>query len=150
MLTPTRILAPTDFSECSNKAVEQALDIAGEYKAKVFVFHVIHEEPLHPVPFIDTVLEKKVLDMIKDQGLVEAGERMRRQLDAFPRAKEVEVITDIRRGIAYEEILKKADEEKIDLIVISCLGRTALEKYFIGSVARNVLKGSKVPVLLTK
>ncbi|HEY3277685.1 MAG TPA: universal stress protein [Syntrophorhabdaceae bacterium] len=147
---PTRILVPTDFSEYSDKALEQALDIAKEYKAKVFLFHVIHEEPLHPIPFVDTVLEKKVLEMICDQARVEAEQRMRTQLEKFPQTKEVEVVTGIRRGIAYEEILKEAEDNKVDLIVIGSLGRTAIAKYFIGSVARNVLKGATCNVLLAK
>jgi nucleotide-binding universal stress UspA family protein len=41
-------------------------------------------------------------------------------------------------------------EKGIDLIIISSLGKTGLGKYFIGGVARNVLKGSACPVLLTK
>ena len=114
MLMPTRILVPTDFSEYSDKALEQALDIAKQYHAKVFVFHVIYEEPLHPVPFIDTVLEQKVLEMIKDQARIEAEARLQRQLDGFPQAKEVEVETDIRRGITYEEILKEAEGKRAD------------------------------------
>lgn len=150
MLMPTRILVPTDFSEFSDKALQQALDIASQYKAKVFVSHVIHEEPLYAVPFVDVVVEQKVLDMIKDQTISQAEEKMRAQIAKFPRAKEVEVVTDIRKGIPYEEILKEAEEKKIDLIVIASLGRTAIARFLIGSVARNVLKGSKCPVLLTK
>jgi universal stress protein A len=50
----------------------------------------------------------------------------------------------------YEEILKEGKEQGIDLIVIASLGRSGIAKYLIGSVARNVLKGSKCPVLLTK
>jgi universal stress protein A len=150
MFRPTSILVPTDFSEHSDKALEQALDLAGEYNARVLVFHVIHEEPQHPVPFIDTVLEKKVLEMIKDQALIEARERMKKQLEKFPRAREMDVSTDIRRGIAYEEILAEAKEKGIDLIVIASLGRTGIAKYFIGSVARNVVKSATSAVLLTK
>ena len=58
--------------------------------------------------------------------------------------------SDVRRGVPYEEILKEAEEKGVDLIVIASLGRTGLAKYLIGSVARNVLKRAKCPVLLTK
>lgn len=150
MLMPTKILVPTDFSEPSDRALEQALDIAKEYDAKVFLLHVIHEEAQHAVPFVDSVLEKEVLQLIKDQARIEAQERLQTQLDKFPQAKDVEVVTGIRRGITYEEILKEGKEKGCDLIVIASLGRTGIAKYFIGSVARNVLKGSKCPVLLTK
>jgi nucleotide-binding universal stress UspA family protein len=49
-----------------------------------------------------------------------------------------------------EEILKEEQEKGIDLIVIASLGQTGLGKYLIGGIARNVLKGAKCPVLLTK
>ena len=48
------------------------------------------------------------------------------------------------------EILKEGREQKIDLIVIASLGQSGMAKYFMGSVARNVLKGARCPVLLTK
>jgi universal stress protein A len=47
MLMPTKILVPTDFSEYSDKALNQAFDIAQRYKAKVYVFHVVHEKMSH-------------------------------------------------------------------------------------------------------
>ncbi|MCK7474922.1 MAG: universal stress protein [Rhodopseudomonas palustris] len=49
MLIPTKILVPTDFSEYSDKALSQALDIAQEYKAKVYVLHVVHEKISHGI-----------------------------------------------------------------------------------------------------
>ena len=58
--------------------------------------------------------------------------------------------TNVRYGVPYDEILKEAEEKKIDLIVIASLGRSGIAKYLIGCVARNVLKGSRCPVLLTK
>ena len=44
MLRPTKILVPTDYSDYSDKALKQALDIAKHYNAKVFLFHVIPKE----------------------------------------------------------------------------------------------------------
>lgn len=58
--------------------------------------------------------------------------------------------TNVRKGVPSEEILKEGKEKGIDLIVIASLGRSGIAKYLIGNVARNVLKGSKCPVLLTK
>lgn len=149
MLMPTKILVPTDFSEPSNRALEQALDIAKQYNAKVFIVHVIHEEIPHSVGF-DFSLSQEILQEIKDRKLEEAKERMKKQLEAFPKSKDVEVNTAIRQGVSYQEILEEGKEKKADLIVIASLGRTGIAKYLIGSVARNVLKGSKCPVLLTK
>ena len=79
-----------------------------------------------------------------------AKKRLQKQIDKFPQSKYVEVLSEVVIGIPSEEILEVQKEKGIDLIIISSLGRTGLGKYFIGSVARNVLKGSACPVLLTK
>ena len=149
MLMPTKILVPTDFSEYSDKALRQAFDIAKQYNAKVYVLHVIHE---------------KMTDRIDDYGLTypsyvrngngndERGSRMKlqKEIDKFPQTKELEVFSDVVIGNTSEAILEEETSKGIDLIVIASLGRKGIAKYLIGSVARNVLKGSKCPVLLTK
>jgi universal stress protein A len=148
MLKPTKVLVPTDFSEHSDKALEQALDIAEQYHAKVFLLHVVHEE-IHPV-ILKHSPSKELAQDIKVRHWTETKDRLNIQLNKFPHVKEEEVVTRIREGIPYEKILEFGKEEGIDLIVIASLGRTGIAKYLIGGVARNVLKGSKCPVLLTK
>jgi universal stress protein A len=149
MLKPTRILVPTDFSEPSDKALEQALEIAKQYHAKVFLLHVIREEIPYQID-IGIITDEGLREQIRNSQLAEARERLQHQIDKFPQAKEVEIVSSIRQGIPYDKILEEGREKEIDLIVIASLGRTGIAKYLIGSVARNVLKGSKCPVLLTK
>jgi len=148
MLRPTKILVPTDFSEYSDKALKQALDIATQYKAKVFVLHVIHEQITQCV--YDYCLPTAEVQRAEEQLMASAKQNLQKQLEKFPAAKEVEVTADVRKGHPSEEILKEEEEKGIDLIVIASLGQTGLRKYLIGSIARNVLKGAKCPVLLTK
>jgi len=99
---------------------------------------------------LDFTIPEAVMRQINDDTLTWAKESLQKQLGSFPQAKEVEVTTNVRQGVPYEEILKEGKEQGIDLIVIASLRRTGIAKYLIGSVARNVLKGSKCPVLLTK
>jgi len=149
MLMPTKILVPTDFSTYSDKALRQAFDIAKQYNAKVYVIHVVHE---------------KITDTIDDYGITypsyvkenegkmidEAKKKMKEQIDKFPQSKELEIESDVQIGNISEAILQEEKNKGIDLIVIASLGRSGIAKYLIGSVARNVLKGAKCPVLLTK
>lgn len=149
MLKPTKILVPTDFSEYSDRALAQGLDIAQHYKAKLFLLHVVHGDIYRSVLEF-TFLEETVRHSIKDRATDWAHDSLQKQLGHFPQAKNVEIVTHVRWGIPYEEILKEEMEKGIDLIVIATLGRSAIARYLIGNVARNVLKGSKCPVLLTK
>jgi len=148
MLAPTRILVPTDFSEYSGRALGQGLDIAQQYRAKVFLLHVIHED-IHRGNF-EFTLPEELVHQIRDGAVASANTGFQNQLSSFPQAREVEVVTDIREGIPYDEILKEEKEKEIDLVVIASLGKTGLKKYLIGGVARHVLKCSRCPVLLTQ
>lgn len=148
MLMPTKILVPSDFSEYSDKALIQALDIAQEYKAQVYVLHVLHEKIRHSLD--DYELTPQSIKSMETKMVNGARKKLQKQIDKIPQSKEVEVFSEVVIGIPSEEILKMQTEKGIDLIIISSLGRTGLAKYFIGGVARNVLKGSACPVLLTK
>jgi len=148
MLKPTKILVPTDFSEYSDRALMQALDIAKQYKAKVFLLHVVHGEGY--LSGIDFAISTEMMQQINYAALTWAQESFQKQLDKFPQANEVEVFSEAVIGNTSEAILGEEKSKGIDLIVIASLGRSGIAKYLIGSVARNVLKGSTCPVLLTK
>ena len=152
VLMPTRILVPSDFSPYSDRALRQALDIAVQYSAKVYLLHVLDKEFYGPVARTpsDFGLTREMWQQVKDRHRIEKETRLKDQLRRFPQAEQVDVAVIVRVGVPYEEILKEAREKGIDLIVIGSLGRTGITKYLIGGVARNVLKGAKCPVLLTK
>lgn len=151
MLKPTRILVPTDFSTYSNIALKQALDIAADYGAEVYVLHVV-EEKIHYAmdeSYKGTVSVKSIKNIDKDLTRL-AKEMLSKQIEIVSSTGNVKVIPEVVLGIPYAEILRFQEEKKIDLVVISSLGHTGLAKYFIGGVARIVLKGTTCPVLLTK
>ncbi len=97
----------------------------------------------------DYTIFNELTQKVKNATFARAEESLQEQLDRF-QARDVKVVTAIRQGVPYDEILKEGKEKGIDLIVIASLGRMGISKYLIGSVARNVLKGAKCPVLLTK
>jgi len=56
----------------------------------------------------------------------------------------------IRTGHPSDEILKVAEEEKVDLIVVGCSGKSRFRKFTTGCASSDVEKNSKVRVLITK
>ena len=58
------------------------------------------------------------------------------------------VTSDVRIGDAAAETLDAAEGWKADLIVMGSRGQTGLRRLFLGSVARNVVHGAKVSVLV--
>lgn len=147
MLMPTKILVPTDFSSYSDKALNQAFDIAKQYKAKVYVVHVLHGK--NPYDTTDGTIPSYYEELEK-QMIEGARKKLQEEIDKFPQTKELEVFAEVVNGDTAEAILAEERSKGIDLIVIASLGRSGIAKYLIGGVARNVLKGAKCPVLLTK
>jgi nucleotide-binding universal stress UspA family protein len=50
-----------------------------------------------------------------------------------------------------EEIIREAEESKVDLIVLGSHGKSALKAAFIGSVAFGVIhKDTRIPVLIVR
>jgi nucleotide-binding universal stress UspA family protein len=136
-----KILAPTDLSPLSRAALRQALEIAMEQNAEVIVYHVISEDG----------------DWFgKDDGFNPASAfvpRLKEQLHVFVQAfagdmaGKVSMTEVVEAGVPYHKIVTKAEEEKVDLIVMSTHGRTGLEQVLLGSVTAKVVARASCPVL---
>lgn len=147
MFTPKTVLVPTDFSEFSDRAVRQAVDIAEQNNAKIFLLHVI--DKLQQCA-IDYCIPLETMMKVQSDSEKEASKKMQEEVDKIMKAKKIDVVFDVRSGIPYEEILKEQQERKADLIVIASHGRTGLLKSLIGSVAERVMREAKCPVLLVR
>jgi nucleotide-binding universal stress UspA family protein len=64
--------------------------------------------------------------------------------------KGVEHSSIIRHGDPGVEIVKAAEENKADLIVVGSRGLSTLRRLILGSVSRKVINKSKIPVLVVK
>lgn len=60
------------------------------------------------------------------------------------------VTTELRHGGPAQEILAAAEEWQADLIVLGSRGLTGLERFVMGSVAENVAKHARRPVLVAR
>jgi len=152
MLKPTKILVPTDFSGYADAALKQALDIAEEYGAVVYVLHVVEVKihSLYEYEFAGKTASVAGIRRLESKMTKTAETRMGEYLGKMVTGNKVKVAPKIVKGNPVTEILNFQKNSGIDLIVISSLGHSGLAEYFIGGVARNVLKGSTCPVLLTK
>jgi nucleotide-binding universal stress UspA family protein len=148
MFEPRKILVPTDFSEYSDKALAQAVDIARKYNSKIYLLHVIDQGVQQCV--VDYCLADEVVKQIEKEGFNTAQEKLKKELSKLSGMKGLDVEYDVKQGVPYDVILKEQREKEIDLIVIASHGKTGLMKYFMGSVAERVLRDAKSPVLLVR
>jgi len=61
-----------------------------------------------------------------------------------------DVKTVVREGHPSDEILRVAEEEGVDLIMVGCSGKSRIQRFVTGCASRHVEKNAKVPVLIAK
>ncbi len=147
MFAPKRILVPTDFSDYSDEALKQALELAKQYSAKVYLLHVA--EPIRQCAG-DYCLDESKVKAAENTEILQAKEKMQKELKKFPEFQEIEVITDIREGEPVQEILKEQDEKGVDLIVMPSHGKAGFMKRLMGLISEKVMEEAKSSVLLVR
>lgn len=148
MFAPKSILVPSDFSEFSDRALQKAIDLAREYKSRIYLLHVIDEGLQQCVA--DYCLTDEVMKRMEVEDRAATQKRLEQQVSRIPDAAGLEISYDIRKGYPAEEILKDQKEKNPDLIVISSHGRTGLLHNLMGSTTDKVLKRASCPVLLVR
>ena len=150
MITITKILAPTDLSDSSIIGVRYALEMATAVNAKVILYHVAHYESDFPYPL---GIGETTSTYLPPQGFDEFMRDRREALKSFVETNfkdlhpQIEVSLETDVGSAQDQILQKAREAKIDMIVMSTHGRTGLSHILIGSVTEHIVRRAPCPVL---
>lgn len=147
MFSPRRILVPTDFSEDSDEALKQALELADQYHAKVYLLHVT--EPVTQCAG-DFCLDETAVRAAGDSEKTHAREMMQKELSKFSQWRDIEVISDIREGDPAVEILREQDERGVDLIVMPSHKKTGFMKRLMGQISEQIMEEAKTPVLLVR
>ncbi|MBQ6813049.1 MAG: universal stress protein [Methanobrevibacter sp.] len=134
-----KIILPTDGSEYSTREILRATKLLSE-DGEVIILSVATE--LRKTAFHRT----KDIEKLNQESIEEAEEYVQAMKEGFDDS--VNVRTEVRVGFPSDEIIKLAEEEGADLIIIASSGKSGLHRFIIGSVAENVLKNSEIDVLL--
>src|SRR5208337_3238004 len=139
MIPIKTILHPTDFSKPSECALRFACALARDYQARLLLLHVV-EPPVYygelgmavplPADFHEN-LHQRLSRLVP----VEFG---------------ILVETILVEGQASQQILRIAEEQHCDLIILGTHARTGLSRVLLGSVAEDVIRHSHLPVLTLK
>jgi len=147
-----KILYATDLSKNSSYAFYFAIDLAKRYDAKIDILHAIEPLPPYAEAYAAGVAFK-----IEEKERKEAPEHIKVLLREFCQKVEVQLgfpclllVSNVfaRVGHPVEEILKVAEEEECDLIVLGSHGKGFLKQTFLGSVSHGVLTRSRKPVVI--
>jgi nucleotide-binding universal stress UspA family protein len=142
-----KIVCAIDFSDCSMHALNYATSLAQEADAHLTVVHVLELPP--------DVFREGHEDMLtapprlREYIAVTEEESRARLRDAISdRVREYcTVDTVLAAGKPYREIIRIAEEQSADLLVIGTHGRGTVDRLLFGSTAQHVVRQATCPVL---
>jgi len=142
-----RILVPTDFSDHAQHALLYAASLGERFGATLHLVHAVTLEdvedgdPLKQFPDVEAHLEK-------------ADAAARARLDAGVNHGGMAAATVVHRALRsvnpHESIVRYADEQEMDLIIIALKGRSPLSQMVMGSVTEKVIQFAPCPVLVVE
>jgi nucleotide-binding universal stress UspA family protein len=139
-----RMLVPLDGSELAEVVFTYAKELAGRLDIDVTLLHVASPGGKSMNPMREAYI-KQAADTVRRQarevqqntGVTQAGEP-------------VKVRGEMVEGYPPDEILKYAEENDMDLILMATRGHSGLRRWSIGSIASKVLSASKIPIWLVR
>jgi universal stress protein A len=140
----SHIVAPTDFSSNSRKAVDYAIQLARRMGARLTLLHIVPEPGA-----LDYSMEG--ISVQELHGWKE--EAKKRLADELARAKLEYQEVDAVQGSALhprDQIVRTATDLSADLLVLSTHGYTGWKHFFFGSDAEKILERAPCPVLVVR
>ena len=138
-----QILVPTDFSDCSAKALQYALALAHQHGAAVTLLYVVQTVPAYgEYGAIGSVAAEAEMRTV-------GQERLTRIIRDSIKGK-ITADGAVRTGSPSQEIIELAKNLPADLIVISTHGRTGLKHVLLGSVTEHVVRNAPCLVLVVR
>lgn len=140
-----KILFAHDFSENSDHAFEFAYTLARNFNARLLIIHVINE----PVDLRGFYVPHISFEKLEKE-IEEGAEKMMEKFCRTRMTNYSNYDTFIVAGVPYEEILRKAEEEQVSLIVLGTQGRSGIDHFLFGSTAERVVRKAKCPVMTVR
>lgn len=148
--SPFVIVVGIDFSDSSDRALDQALEAASLHdRAEV---HAVYIEPegyaslAPPDPLTAFVSADEALQRLQEH----VSDRMRAMGGKLDGRRLKRVVVHFGRGSAAEGIAQLAADLDADLVVVGSHGRRGLERILLGSVAERAARLSRCPVWIIR
>jgi nucleotide-binding universal stress UspA family protein len=136
------ILITTDFSDTSALAFDPALSIAGRFGSRLIIVHVVEDQ----LPAYMDEFTAVPIDTILDTQTQRARESLAKFVESHvPAGTTAEQF--VEHGVAHLEIVRVAEENDVDLVVMATHGRGFVAHAVFGSTTERVIRKAPCPVL---
>ena len=137
------LLAAVDFSDSTEKVIENAKNISKSFNAKMWLIHVAEPDPdfVGYVPGPQTVRDAVASRFhAEHKSLQQYAEKLR--------SEGIDCLALLVQGSTVETILHEAEKLSVGMIVVGSHGKGALMRALVGSTSEGVLHNSLLPVLV--
>ena len=135
------ILVPLDFSRSSMDALEYAMLLARQFHAVIHLVHVVHPDEAAETPGAGHLMQEVANALMRAH---EEPQQCQSSNDPWFWPENCHILS----GRPDQEICALGCDLDADLIVVATRGRTAWKRILLGSVATNVARHARRPVLL--
>ena len=139
-----KMLVPLDGSKLAEEVFTYAKELAVRLDLDLVLLHVCKPGQESFIPMHQAYLDRACAMITREADALRDSECLQEQCTPAHGGCEVAL------GYPAEEILKYAEENAIDIILMATHGRSGVRRWALGSVAEKVLRSSKVPVWLVR
>ena len=147
-----KVLIALDYDSNSYHIAKIGHQLAEKIGAKTTLLHIIADEAnytamqYNPIMGMGGFDYNAFADVVDTKGFLDAGNFYLEHIKDNLKDETIKILVKV--GDASDEILVNANAINADLIVIGTHSKRWLEKVLVGSVSENVLKNSKIPLLI--
>jgi nucleotide-binding universal stress UspA family protein len=135
-----KILVAYDGSTPARKAYDVALDMAKKYQSQIHVIAVAR-----PPEFAEDVETEAALESAREHFGKQFGD-----LEGQAARHELKPHLRVVTGHPAEQIVRAAEQHKVDLIILGHRGHGMFERWLLGSVSRTVIAYAPCAVMVVR
>jgi nucleotide-binding universal stress UspA family protein len=143
----TRVVVPLDGSETAEEVLDEAISLAKLNGAELHLVRVADSRTLEQIGGEGMMWDAATIGSLLDEEeqasvayLNEVAERLK--------TENVEATTETLRGSVVNSLLSVAKPG--DMIAIATHGRSGIKRWFLGSVAEELVRRATVPLLIVR
>lgn len=129
------ILAATDLSARSDRAIDRAVSLSNQLDAPLHILHVVDDE---------------LPASIANQNRSEAEKLIDAHISSLPKVGRHKPTRSVVFGRADSRIVEEAEAADVGLIVLGTHREHALADMFVGTTAERVIRRAERPILVVK
>ena len=139
-----RILLPIDLQEPrpNQTALDVALDFANRDGAELFVMDVL---PGYGMPLVASYFPPSARQAAMKETEQKMAEYVRNHIGGGIKVKQI-----VQEGKPYDQILRQAKKNQVDLIVIPSQRMGSMEGFMMGSTAEKVVRHAHCTVIIVR